>query len=445
MERDGAPGMSRLAWAGGAAAKLVALAGRVGADPHEGGEAALQRRLLVLMAVGTLPLTVLWSAVYLAAGAPLAAAAPAVYSVVTPVNTALLGWTRNFRLYRFTQLLMTLVLPWAVMMSLGGFRQSSVVIVWAALCPLCSLLIEDLRHTVGWIVGFILLLIVSAVLQPYLKPAGLPGAFVTWFFVLNLGTVIAIVFGLLYYFVGQRNFFQERSETLLLNILPKEIAEALKTDRSAIAAHYKSASVLFADVVGFTPMAAEMTPLSLVNLLDDVFHCFDDLVEKYDLEKIKTIGDSYMVAAGVPRERADHAAALVELALDMRDAAASRTFGGRTLAFRIGVNSGPVIAGVIGRKKFIYDLWGATVNLASRMEFHGERGTVQITRATYDLVRDQFECESRGTINVKGAEAAEVWRVIARKADRRPGEAGQSGLPRETGLSGGGELGESSA
>jgi len=445
MERDGTPGISRFAWASGAAAKLVALAGRVGADLHEGGEAALQRRLLVLMAVGTLPLTVLWSAVYLAAGAPLAAAAPAVYSVVTPVNTALLGWTRNFRLYRFTQLLMTLVLPWAVTMSLGGFRQSSVVIVWAALCPLCSLLIEDLRHTVGWIVGFVLLLIVSAVLQPYLKPAGLPEAFVTWFFVLNLGSVIAIVFALLYYFVGQRNFFQERSETLLLNILPKEIAEALKTDRSVIAAHFESASVLFADVVGFTPMAAAMTPLSLVNLLDDVFHCFDDLVEKYDLEKIKTIGDSYMVAAGVPRERADHAAALVQLALDMRDAAASRTFGGRTLAFRIGLNSGPVVAGVIGRKKFIYDLWGATVNLASRMESQGERGTVQITRATYDLVRDEFDCESRGTINVKGSEATEVWRVIAGKAGRRAADAGKSGLPREAGLSAGGEAGESSA
>ncbi len=445
MERDGTPGISRFAWASDAAAKLVALAGRVGADPHEGGEAALQRRLLVLMAVGTLPMTALWSAVYLAAGAPLAAAAPAVYSVVTPINTALLGWTRNFRLYRFTQLLMTLVLPSAVMMSLGGFKQSSIVIVWAALCPLCSLLVEDLRHTVGWIVGFVLLLIASAALQPWLTPAGLPEAFVTWFFVLNLGSVIAIVFALLYYFVGQRNFFQERSETLLLNILPKEIAEALKTDRSAIAAHYDSASVLFADVVGFTPMAAAMTPLSLVNLLDEVFHCFDDLVEKYDLEKIKTIGDSYMVAAGVPRERADHAAALVQLALDMRDAAASRTFGGRTLAFRIGVNSGPVVAGVIGRKKFIYDLWGATVNLASRMESQGERGTVQITRATYDLIRDQFDCESRGTINVKGAETTEVWRVIAPKTGRRPADSGKSGLSREAGLSAGGEVGETSA
>ncbi len=270
---------------------------------------------------------------------PLAPSAPAVYSVVTPINTVLLGWTRNFRFYRFTQLLMTLVLPWVVLMSLGGFRQSSVVIVWAALCPLCSLLVEELRQTVLWIVGFVLLLIVSAILQPHLTPAALPEAFVTWFFVLNLGSVIAIVFALLYNFVGQRNFFQERSETLLLNILPKEIAEALKTDRSAIATHYEPASVLFADVVGFTPMAATMTPLRVVKLLNDVFHCFDDLVEKYDLEKIKTIGDCYMVPAGVPRERPDHAVALVQLALDMRERVASRTFGDQKLAFRIGINA----------------------------------------------------------------------------------------------------------
>ncbi len=420
MERDEALDIHRFRWRTSIAARLVALAQRVGADSHESGDAALQRRLLVLLAVGTLPLTLLWSVTYFAAGAHLAALAPAVYSAVTPINTALLGWTRNFRLYRFIQLFMTLVLPWFVMMSLGGFRQSSVVIIWAALCPICSLLVEKLRQTVIWIVGFVLLLIVSAILQPYLKPFGLPEAFVTWFFVLNLGSVIAIVFALLYYFVGQRNFFQDRSETLLLNILPKEISEALKTNQSAIAAHYESASVLFADIVGFTPMAAAMTPLRVVNLLNDVFHCLDDLVEKYDLEKIKTIGDCYMVAAGVPNERPDHASALVQLALDMREAVTSRTFGDQKLAFRIGVSSGPVVAGVIGRKKFIYDLWGAAVNLASRMESHGESGTIQITRSTYNLIKDQFDCESKGTMKVKGADHMEVWHVLRRKTVPRP-------------------------
>jgi len=420
MELKGGLSRPRLRGASVGIEKLMALAGRVGVDPDESSETALQRRLVVMLSVGTLPLTVLWSVIYFAAGAPLAAAIPAIYSLFTPVNTLLFAFTRRLGLYRFTQLLMILILPWLVMMSLGGFKPSSVVIIWAALCPLASLLIEDPRSTVLWIAGFVALLILSAVLQPHLTPSGLPEAFVTWFFVLNLGTVIAIVFALLYYFVGQRNFFQERSETLLLNILPKEISEALKLGPGTIAAHYEAASVLFADVVEFTPMAATMTPLSLVDLLNEVFQCFDGLVERRDLEKIKTIGDCYMVAAGVPRERPDHAVALVQLALDMQEAVATQTFGDRKLAFRIGINSGPVVAGVIGRKKFIYDLWGAAVNLASRMETHGESGTVQITRNTYDLVWSEFDCESRGEISVKGADRMEVWRVLGRKEDRRP-------------------------
>jgi guanylate cyclase len=305
MEQDRAKGGGRLGWVPDYAKGLAALAGRIGVDPTDSDETALQKRLVVVLCVGTLPLTMLWSAIYLAAGVPLAAAIPGFYSVITPINTAIFAWTRNLGFYRFTQLLTILILPWLLMMCLGGFRESSVVIIWAALCPLGSLLLEDLRRTLFWIVGFVVLLIVSAVLQPHLVPIGLPEAFVTWFFVLNVGSVIAITFGLLYYFVGRRNFFQQRSEMLLLNILPREISEALKADQRTIAAQYDAASILFADVVGFTPMAAKMTPLHLVDLLNDVFQCFDGLVEKYDLEKIKTIGDCYMVASGVPRPRPD--------------------------------------------------------------------------------------------------------------------------------------------
>jgi guanylate cyclase len=409
-----------LTWLSGRAEALVTQAGRVGADPEDSNETALQKRLAVALCVGTLPLTVLWSAIYLFAGVPVAAAIPAFYSVFTPINTAVFAWTRNLEIYRFTQLLLILILPWLVTIALGGFRESSIVIIWAALCPLGSLLLEDIRRTLLWILGFVALLVLTALLQPYLVPAELPEAFVTWFFVLNVGSVIAIVFGLLRYFVGRRNFFQERSEMLLLNILPKEISEALKAEQRTIAAQYDSATILFADVVAFTPMAASMTPLSLVDLLNEVFQCFDTLVEKYGVEKIKTIGDCYMVAAGVPRERDDHAHALVDLALDMRAEVERRVFGGRKLAFRIGINSGPVVAGVIGRKKFIYDLWGETVNMASRMESHGQSGTIQITRGTFDLVKDDFDCEARGLVDVKGAGRVETWHVTGRK---------QAGIP----------------
>jgi adenylate cyclase len=398
---------------------LAAWAGRIGATATDTNETALQKRLAVVLCAGTLPFTVLWSVIYLLVDAPLAAAAPAFYSVFTLVNTALFVWTRNLGFYRFTQLLLILILPWLVTIALGGFRQSSVVIIWAALCPLGSLLLEEPKRTLFWIVGFLALLVITVLLQPHLTPAHLPDAFVTWFLVLNLGLVIAIVFGLLHYFVGQRNVFQERSEMLLLNILPKEISEALKTKPGAIAAHYDDASILFADIVDFTHMAATMMPLTLVDLLNEVFHCFDDLVDRYDLEKIKTIGDCYMVASGVPRPRVDHAHALVNFALDMQAEIGKRTFGGRSLAFRIGINSGPVVAGVIGRRKFIYDLWGETVNMASRMESHGQSGVIQITRTTFDLIGGEFDCEAHGTIEVKGVGPVETWYVTGRKPARR--------------------------
>jgi adenylate cyclase len=393
--------------------------GRIGTAAADSNEVALQKRLAVALCAGTLPLTTLWSVIYLLMDAPLAAVAPVFYTVFTLANTGLFAWTRNLEFYRFTQLLVILVLPWLVTIALGGFQQSSVVIVWAALCPLGSLLLEEPRRTLLWIVGFVALLPITALLQPHLTPAHLPDTFVTWFFVLNLGTVIAVIFGLLHYFVRRRDFFQESSEMLLLNILPKEISEALKTEPRAIAAHYDEASILFADIVGFTPMAATMLPLTLVDLLNDVFECFDDLVDKYELEKIKTIGDCYMVAAGVPRQRVDHAEALVSFALDMQAEIGKRTFGGRRLAFRMGINSGPVVAGVIGRRKFIYDLWGETVNMASRMESHGTSGVIQITRNTFDLVREHFDCQARGPIEVKGVGRVETWYVTGRTPTHR--------------------------
>ncbi len=201
--------------------KCFSLTARIGLDAGDSDETALRKRLVVTLSAGTLPLTVLWSAIYLAAGVPLAAAIPGFYSIFTLINTAIFARTRDLGVYRFTQLFLILILPWLVTISLGGFRQSSVVIIWAALSPIGSLLLDDLRRTVFWIVGFVGLLIATAVLQPYLTPAELPETFVTWFFVLNVGMVITITFGLLYFFVGRRNFFQQRADMLLLNILPR--------------------------------------------------------------------------------------------------------------------------------------------------------------------------------------------------------------------------------
>ena len=223
------------------------------------------------------------------------------------------------------------------------------------------------------------------------------------------------IFALGYITISLANLDQRRQQAdeLLLNILPESIAEKLKINPTqTIAQDFANVSVLFADVVNFTPMSATMSPTELVNLLDEVFSYFDTLVEKYELEKIKTIGDCYMVAAGVPEVRIDHARVITLLGLEMQDYVSLHDFQGHRLSFRIGINSGSVVAGVIGRRKFIYDLWGDAVNTASRMESHGKANNIQITRSTYELIEGEFLCESQGLIYVKGKGEMEVWHVL---------------------------------
>lgn len=196
---------------------------------------------------------------------------------------------------------------------------------------------------------------------------------------------------------------QKKSQELLLNILPEAIAERLKKEQGIIADEFAAVSVMFADIVGFTQLSASILPKELVHLLNDIFSSFDRLAEKHGLEKIKTIGDSYMVVAGLPNPRLDHALAIADMALDMQEAIGEyRDRLGVNLSIRIGIHSGPVVAGIIGTKKFIYDLWGDTVNTASRMESHGIPDGIQISQATYELIQDKYEFEKRGLINIKG-------------------------------------------
>jgi class 3 adenylate cyclase/HAMP domain-containing protein len=204
----------------------------------------------------------------------------------------------------------------------------------------------------------------------------------------------------------------KENERLLLNILPASIAERLKQGERVIADSCAEATVLFADIVGFTDLSTRISATELVELLSGLMSDFDQLAQLHGVEKIKTIGDAYMAVAGLPDWRPDHAQAAVRLALDMLDAAASRkTRDGKSLQLRIGINSGPVIAGVIGIHKFAYDLWGDTVNIASRMQSHSEPGRVQVTEATHKLLKGEYECESRGTVEIKGKGAMSTYFV----------------------------------
>ena len=196
---------------------------------------------------------------------------------------------------------------------------------------------------------------------------------------------------------------KEKSERLLLNILPRPIADRLKGGERTIAESYQSVTVLFADLVGFTNLSSRTDAAEIVNMLNQIFTKFDQLVERHGLEKIKTIGDSYMVVGGLPVARPDHPRIVAQMALEMMSAISGINQETNTdRAIRIGINTGPVVAGIIGKKKFSYDLWGSTVNLAARLESGGLPGQIHVSQSTYEALRDDFAFTERGTVHAKG-------------------------------------------
>jgi len=217
-------------------------------------------------------------------------------------------------------------------------------------------------------------------------------------------------------YLKQLQIEREMSEQLLLNILPKAIADRLKQGQSVVADSFAEATVLFADIVGFTPLSARMLPAELVALLTEVFSTFDQLAEKYDLEKIKTIGDAYMAVGGLPIPRTDHAEAIADMALDMQKA--HFEVNGEPLHIRIGIHTGPVVAGVIGTRRFSYDLWGDTVNTANRMQSHSPGDRIQITATMYERLRDNYLFEERGVIPVKGKGDMHTYFLVGKKSPR---------------------------
>lgn len=394
---------------------------RIGEDPNDDDDLRLKKSLLVVCSLPFAIIAIFWGLIYVIFQEPLSGVIPLSYSIISLISIFHFGFTRRYRFFRFSQLLLILVLPFLLMHSLGGFVYGSAVILWALVCPLGALLFDEPGSAPKWFIAYVILLGLSGFLPPNLgTPNNLPASVLILFFVINLVGVGSFVFVMVSYFVNQKTIFQEKSESLLLNILPHEIAKILKNDSRTIADSFEGASILFADVVNFTPLSSTLKPTEVVELLNEVFTHFDSLVDEYGLEKIKTIGDCYMVASGVPRPSHEHAQKIVGMALEMRDYVLRNKFFGHQLIFRMGINSGPVVAGVIGRKKFIYDLWGDAVNTASRMESQGQEGAIQIARATYELIKNDFFCEPQGHIDIKGKGKMEVWHVIGYNQEGEP-------------------------
>ena len=403
---------------------LIRLA-EIGADPGDDEETRLRKALLVLIAILILPIAGIWAVLYLAFGAWTGWVA-VLYAVISLASIAVFARNHDFDLLLNIQLLDIAMAPTLSMTFIGGFLPTGGVGLWGILAPLGALVFRGVGSGIRWFVAWLVLFLGSGVMAILLGgQSPLPEWFSSLMLALNITVGGTIVFTLLALFAKQRqdalmalHVEHERAESLLLNILPGSIAERLKASPQTIADLIGAASVLFADVVDFTPRSSGLPAAAVVGLLDRLFGEFDTLAERYGLEKIKTIGDAYMVAAGVPDPRPDHARVLALLALDM--VAATRSggaVGDLNLELRIGINSGPVVAGVIGRKRFLYDLWGDAVNTASRMESHGTPDRIQITRATYELIKDEFVCEYRGTVAIKGKGEMEAWYLVGPQAE----------------------------
>ncbi len=298
----------------------------------------------------------------------------------------------------------------------GGVFETAGNTSWSVLAVVGAVAIFADRRAHFWLAVFIAgtigAYLVSRVVEPlYVLPNR------DMFALFNLIVVCVFIYVILYYFVRETARLYRQTDTLLRNVLPDDVADRLKDSDEMIADEFASASILFADVAGFTPMAATLEPGEVVTLLNEVFTDFDAMVAARGLEKIKTIGDSYMVAAGVPVIREDHARAICDLAIEMQEHIGSRGFAGHHLEMRIGIASGPVMAGIIGTHKFSYDLWGDTVNLASRMEATGTPGRIQVAKATHDMIAPWFVCEARGPVEVKGKGAIDTWYLVGRREE----------------------------
>jgi adenylate cyclase len=397
---------------------------RIGIDPSDSDDVRLQKSSLVLGSLMFIFAGSLWGVLYFLFGEPAAGAIPFSYAVVSFLSVIVFHWRRRYRFFLFSQLFLILFLPFLLMMALGGFVRSSGVILWSLICPLGALLFDEPRHAMRWLAAYLGLVVLSGVLEFHpLVSSSLSPTLITFFFVMNIGTVSTIAIILLSYFVREKNRLfrllrieQDKSESLLLNILPKDVAVRLKRGEELIADSYDSVSILFVDLVDFTPLSATSDPKAMIALLSETFSYFDQLVEKYDVSKIETVGDSYVVAAGLPNICENHASVVTHLALDIQAYFERGVFlEGKSLRCRIGINSGPIMAGVIERKKISYNVWGDTVNTASRMQSHGVPGQIQVSDLTYQLIKDEFVCEPRGTVDVKGKGKMEVWLVVAAK------------------------------
>ena len=372
-----------------------------------------------------------WPAIYWIRGLRFPYPIPVAYLIISLLTLLIYRKTKNFDLFRSFQFLLFMFVPFIVQWGPDmNFIRSSGIVLLALLAPMGVMVFQGVKESIPWFVAYLVLTVVSGVFDYFLAEGmvtGLPMQTISVFFVLNFLILSTIVYLMIFYFVQKKEIFQtelgeksllieserQKSEELLLKILPGHIAARLKAGEKTIADGYEDVTVMFADLVDFTWLAESMPPKHVVKLLDDVFLEFDRLTDKYELEKIKTIGDAYMVAGGLTDERVDYANAVANMALDMLDLIRQHpTLSHQKLKIHIGIATGPAVAGAIKtEKRLIYDLWGPTVNLASRITSEAVAGTIQVDETTYRRLNGRFSFGQPNVMELKGKGKVTVYQL----------------------------------
>ena len=379
--------------------------------------------------------TMLWLAIYWSMGYQYSMAIPFAFQGASILTMVLYWRYRRLQIFAMLQLGLILFTPFAMQWSIGNFVNSSGVSLWGLLAPVGAVTVLGTRNSLPWFFAWLFMTVLAGAFDFVLAPeigaqirTGVDLKTVSLFFVLNFACISAMIYSLLWYFASEKNKFRdlvdrsfeevriekERSQKLLLNVLPQSIAERLMAGEGNIAQGHADVTVLFADIVGFTRMTEEMSPRQTVTILNDIFSLFDELADKHRVEKIKTIGDAYMAAGGLDGGAQIHYCdAVANMALDMIQAVADyRQRTGERIQIRIGVGTGPVVAGVIGKKKFIYDMWGDTVNVAFRMAAEAPSGRVQVDPTTHRRLYNRYRFGDPFDMEIKGKGRMQVYHLV---------------------------------
>ena len=378
----------------------------------------------------------LWLAIYWSMGYQYSTSIPLIFQGLSALTIALYWRFRRLYTFAIIQLALILFTPFAMQWSIGTFVNASGVSLWGLMAPVGAVTVLGTRQSVPWFFAWLFMTVMAGVFD-FLLPHSAQRvdlSTVAVFFVLNFAAISVMIYGLLWYFATEKQKLRalvdasfeeirvekERSEKLLLNILPPAIAERLKRNEVNIAQAHADVTVLVADIVGFTRMSEEMPASQTVAVLNDVFSIFDELADLHAVEKIKTIGDAYMAAAGLESGAQIHCAeAVARMAVDMQARLADyRRRSGHRVEVRIGIATGPVVAGVIGKKKFIYDMWGDAVNVAFRLTGDAAPNAIHADVATNRRLQGRFRFDDPHDVEIKGKGRMQVYRLAARDEAR---------------------------